>query len=58
MQESPGVRDLHGEWREGGAIWTSVGRHAIFREEIQELADAALINLFRKEKAEDIPKVS
>jgi hypothetical protein len=58
MQEQPGVDDLHGEWRGAGAVWQSIGRHAVFREELQDLADSALAHLFGLSKADDIPPVS
>jgi hypothetical protein len=39
-------------------VWLTVGRHAYFREELQDLADAAIRGLFGLKGAEKIPPVS
>jgi hypothetical protein len=58
MQETPAKWDLHGEWRNAAGVWLTVGRHAYFREELQDLADAAIRGLFGLKGAEKIPPVS
>jgi hypothetical protein len=58
MLESPDKDDMHGEWRKGLGVWQTVARHAPFRAELQDLAKAALRDLFGIKRTEAVPPVS